>query len=247
MNDIQFSADELDTLREHGVALFADRVIFDAQPPMPAHRISAIQAMCAGPLPEPLLALWRLTAGGRLDYDLALEMNGNIENISWSELFWDGSDGYRDLQGWIEHHGGEQLRKAPLEVRLDGGELLLQQPGMGQLFPGHRENAAPNVHQSGACGVRPEGQPCQPFALQGMGRFDSTFEPGFPVSRSGAGIPYGSQKRSSNSDNKVAMKGRGPPDPLLPPAIPGGDPLPIACRQTPCASAPSACRPPNHP
>ncbi|WP_431511973.1 SMI1/KNR4 family protein [Variovorax sp. DAIF25] len=103
MNDIQFSADELDTLREHGVALFADRVIFDAQPPMPAHRISAIQAMCAGPLPEPLLALWRLTAGGRLDYDLALEMNGNIENISWSELFWDGSDGYRDLQGWIEH------------------------------------------------------------------------------------------------------------------------------------------------
>ena len=102
-NNTSFSAEELSTLREHGVVLFADRVIFDAQPPMPQQQIDAVQALCAGPLPEALVALWQHTAGGRLDYDLALPMNGNVESVSWSELFWDGSDGYRDLQGWIEH------------------------------------------------------------------------------------------------------------------------------------------------
>ncbi|WP_432730456.1 SMI1/KNR4 family protein [Variovorax sp. W6] len=103
MNDIRFTTDELSTLREHGIVLFAGRVIFDAQPPMPGQQIDAVQAMCAGPIPEALIALWQQTAGGRLDYDLSLEMNGNLEGISWSELFWDGSDGYHDLQGWIEH------------------------------------------------------------------------------------------------------------------------------------------------
>jgi hypothetical protein len=54
MNDIRFTPDELSTLREHGVVLFADRVIFDAQPPMPQQQIDAVQARCAGALPEAL-------------------------------------------------------------------------------------------------------------------------------------------------------------------------------------------------
>ncbi len=103
MNDVQFSPEEIATLREHGVVLFADRVIFEAQPPMAESRIAEIEAQCAGPIPEALAALWRQTAGGRLDYDLSLPMGGNVESVSWSELFWDGSDGYRDLQGWIAH------------------------------------------------------------------------------------------------------------------------------------------------
>jgi len=101
--DDPFSTAEIGTLRAHGVVLFADRVIFEAQAPMPPARIAAIAALCAGALPEALVALWSQTAGGRLDYDLSLPMNGNLEAMSWSELFWDGSDGYRDLQGWIEH------------------------------------------------------------------------------------------------------------------------------------------------
>jgi len=103
MNDIRFTPDELSTLRQHGVVLFADRVIFDAQPPMPEAELAAVQAACAGPIPEALLGLWQQTAGGRLDYDLSLEMQGNLEAISWNEFFWNGSDGYNDLQGWIEH------------------------------------------------------------------------------------------------------------------------------------------------
>ena len=92
-NNTSFSAEELSTLREHGVVLFADRVIFDAQPPMPQQQIDAVQALCAGPLPEALVALWQHTAGGRLDYDLALPMNGNVERVRWSERFWGGSGG----------------------------------------------------------------------------------------------------------------------------------------------------------
>jgi hypothetical protein len=115
MNDIRFTPDELSTLREHGVVLFADRVIFDAQPPMPQQQIDAVQALCEGPIPEALVALWQQTAGGRLDYDLSLDMNGNLEAISWNELFWDGSDGYHDLQGWIEHE-----QELAADAALDG-------------------------------------------------------------------------------------------------------------------------------
>lgn len=102
-----FSPAELADLRAHGIVLWADRVIFDAQPPMSAQDIAAVQACCAGPLPTALVQLWQTTAGGRLDYDLVLPMETDegehMEAISWAELFWNGSDGYHDLQGWIDH------------------------------------------------------------------------------------------------------------------------------------------------
>ena len=102
-----FSEANLHTLRDHGIALFAGRVIFAAQPPMAEDAIAAVQAHCAGPLPPALLALWRQTAGGRLDYNLSLEVatreGPRIEAVSWCELFYNGSRFYRDLQGWIEN------------------------------------------------------------------------------------------------------------------------------------------------
>ncbi len=98
-----FTAGELLALREHGIAVFADRVLIDVQPPLADARIAEIQAMCEGPLPQALLDLWRLTAGGELAYDLRTQMDGNEEALSWSELFYDGSQHYRDLRGWIEH------------------------------------------------------------------------------------------------------------------------------------------------
>jgi len=120
---IHFSPGELATLREQGIVLFADRVIFEAQPPVPETRMAAVEALCAGPLPEALAALWRQTAGGRLDYDLLLPMNGNVEAVSWTELFWDGSDGYRDLAGWIEHEQELAEEAAEEEGRLWSGKL----------------------------------------------------------------------------------------------------------------------------
>ncbi|RYF35482.1 MAG: SMI1/KNR4 family protein [Comamonadaceae bacterium] len=125
--DIAFTPAELAILREHGIVLFADRVIFEAQPPMSAEQIAAVQAQCAGPIPQALLALWQHTAGGRLDYDLTLEMNGNQEAMSRSELFFNGSDGYRDLQGWIEHEL-ELAEEAAIEAGHEGQGLLTHLP-----------------------------------------------------------------------------------------------------------------------
>ncbi|MDH0739613.1 SMI1/KNR4 family protein [Achromobacter spanius] len=98
-----FSPEDVRVLREHGIALFADRVLIAVQPPLSDARIAEIESACAGPLPQALRDLWRLTAGGELAYDLHARMNGNEEALSWAELFYDGSDHYRDLQGWIEH------------------------------------------------------------------------------------------------------------------------------------------------
>lgn len=121
--DHGFSPAQIDELRTHGIELFAGRVIFAAQPPMDAAAIDAVQATCNGPLPPGLLALWRQTAGGFLAYDLDLEIDAGdgprIEPISWSELFYDGSERYRDLSGWIEH----ELEQAE-EVDEDAGRTF---------------------------------------------------------------------------------------------------------------------------
>ena len=103
MSESAFTSSELAVLRQHGIVLFANRVIFDAQPPMKESDIGKVQAVCSGPIPAPLLELWRTTAGGSLDYALTLEMAGNLEEISWTELFYNESSAYHDLQGWIEH------------------------------------------------------------------------------------------------------------------------------------------------
>lgn len=127
----EFSAADILELRAHGIELFAGRVIFNAQPPMAEDAIAAVQAHCAGPLPPALLALWRQTAGGRLDYNLSLEVatreGPRIEAVSWSQLFYDGSSFYRDLQGWIEHEE-EQAWQAAEDAGEDWGGKLAYLP-----------------------------------------------------------------------------------------------------------------------
>ena len=117
MHNDYFGDEELAQLRSHGIVLFARRVVFDAQPPMAESQIAQLQALCAGPLPPELLALWRQSAGGRIDYDLHLHMNGNEESVVWSDLFWIGSEGPQDLQGWIDHE-----REGAREAAADSGE-----------------------------------------------------------------------------------------------------------------------------
>ncbi|MFB4317746.1 ankyrin repeat domain-containing protein [Actinomadura sp. 21ATH] len=98
-----FSAGELRLLGEAGIALFAGRLVLDAQPPIDDAALAAVAERCAGPLPEALVALWRITFGGRLDYDLRGDIGGQDVAVSFSELFHPGSDGYHDLWGWIDH------------------------------------------------------------------------------------------------------------------------------------------------
>jgi len=98
-----FSPEELVQLRQHGVVIFAGRVIFDARAPITPEQLAAVEAACIGPVPPPLLALWRETSGGALDYDLAVAMNGSEESVHFSELFGHGDEGFHDLPGWIAH------------------------------------------------------------------------------------------------------------------------------------------------
>jgi hypothetical protein len=86
---------------EAGIAVFADRLILGARPAVDDDALAAVAARCAGPLPEALVALWRMSFGGTIDYQL----DGQV---SFTELFWPGSDGYRDLWGWIDHEAGSQ-------------------------------------------------------------------------------------------------------------------------------------------
>ncbi|MBS0343922.1 MAG: SMI1/KNR4 family protein [Proteobacteria bacterium] len=98
-----FTDDELAQLRAHGIVLFAGRVIFDAQPPISAQQLAAVEAACIGPVPPGLLSLWSQACGGALDYDLTARMNGGEEPIHWAELFGHGPAGFHDLPGWIAH------------------------------------------------------------------------------------------------------------------------------------------------
>jgi hypothetical protein len=94
---------ELRILGEAGLALFAGRLVLDAQPPIDDAVLGAVAERCAGPLPDPLIALWRTAFGGRLDYDLRTDLDGQDVQLSFAELFYPDSDGYHDLWGWIDH------------------------------------------------------------------------------------------------------------------------------------------------
>ncbi len=101
--DPRWSRDDLAVLASHHIVLYAGRVIFDAQPPIEPETLDWVRSKCAGPIPQSLIDLWTITAGGSLDYDLTIEIGNGRHQFSWTELFYRGSDSYRDLDGWIEH------------------------------------------------------------------------------------------------------------------------------------------------
>jgi len=100
---LDLSAAERRVMRDGGLVLFGDRLIRNARPPIDEKTLAEIAARCSGPLPEGLVALWRVTFGGTLDYDLDADFGGVIASISFRELFFPGSNHYRDLFGWIDH------------------------------------------------------------------------------------------------------------------------------------------------
>jgi hypothetical protein len=108
------SDDDWEQLRTHRIVCFADRVIFDAQPPIDAAVLASVQERCAGPIPQPLIDLWSVTAGGLVDYDVTAFIGGADRSFSWVELFFRGAETYYDLDGWIDHEL-ELARQSALE------------------------------------------------------------------------------------------------------------------------------------
>ena len=98
-----FDDDELRRLREHQLAVFRGKIIYEAQPPVEDGQLAEIERRIGVPVPEGLVALWRVAFGGSLDYALSVEFGPHVYTASFRELFYPDSDGYRDLYGWIEH------------------------------------------------------------------------------------------------------------------------------------------------
>jgi hypothetical protein len=87
----------------HGFAIFEDRVIFEAQPPITDDQVAEVERRVGRPLPPGLLALWRTAFGGSIGYALDVDFDDHVASFSFTELFYPGSGGYNDLWGWIDH------------------------------------------------------------------------------------------------------------------------------------------------
>jgi len=98
-----FTLEEQATLRQHGLAVYRDKIITEAQPPITDAQIAEVEAKLTKPIPEELLALWRTSFGGSLDYVLDASFGEHRYSASFRELFYPDSDHYHDLFGWIEH------------------------------------------------------------------------------------------------------------------------------------------------
>jgi hypothetical protein len=61
------------------------RLILDARPPVTDAILAAVAEHCSGPLPAPLVDLWRTSFGGSLHYDLWAELGGDEVAVSLRE------------------------------------------------------------------------------------------------------------------------------------------------------------------
>ena len=103
MDGLELTPGEREAASEAGIAVFEGRLILEARPPIDDATLREVGARCAGAIPGELEALWRTCFGGRLAYDLSGSFGGHHAALSFSELFYPESDGYRDLCGWIDH------------------------------------------------------------------------------------------------------------------------------------------------
>ena len=111
------------TARAAGIAIFEDRLILEAQPPIDDATLAKIEQHCAGPVPEGLKALWAVSFGGRLDYDLRFEFEGESASFSFSEIFYPNSGAACDLWGWIAHEEerASENEDEPVDRRRESG------------------------------------------------------------------------------------------------------------------------------
>ena len=150
-------------LREHGLAVYRDRLILDAQPPITDEQLAEVRDIIGDEVPAALLELWRVAFGGALDYDLAVQLsNGEHLNTSLAELFYPGSQHYHDLYGWIEEDeddegllalpfgGFEYLERVYVMLRREPvGQVLLYAQGIPWKMRVNANTVTPIAHDVG--------------------------------------------------------------------------------------------------
>lgn len=101
------------------IAVFEDRIIYEAMPPVTEGEIARIETMLSGPIPPELRELWSLCYGGWLDYDLDVSFGSHVHSFCFSMIFAPGGRKYHDLDGWIAHE-----RERAQEEDDDSGDKL---------------------------------------------------------------------------------------------------------------------------
>lgn len=100
---VKFTGKEVKFLRQMGIAVYRNKIILDAQSPISASQLAAVEDQVDGELPRELIEMWKSSFGGSLDYDYQVEFGTYLYSASLRELFYFESDHYRDLEGWIDH------------------------------------------------------------------------------------------------------------------------------------------------
>jgi hypothetical protein len=88
-----FTPAEIRTMAEHGIAVYRDKLIIEARPPITEAEAATIARRIGTSVPEGLLELWGVAYGGSLDYELTVPLGEHMYTASVTELFWPGSDG----------------------------------------------------------------------------------------------------------------------------------------------------------
>ena len=83
MVSIEFTDIERELMDKHRLAIFEDRLILDAQPPIDNETIHKIEQHLSGPIPEELLELWKVSFGGELDYNCTLFTKESRLRFHW--------------------------------------------------------------------------------------------------------------------------------------------------------------------
>jgi len=100
---MQFTEEEQKVLRKVEMAVFRNKLIMKAQLPVTPDQITKIENKLDGKVPPDLVELWQTSFGGELDYDYEVWFGDHLYTASLRELFYPGSNRYRDLFGWIDH------------------------------------------------------------------------------------------------------------------------------------------------
>lgn len=99
---VSFSDDENEVLRKLGIVVYRGKLILDARPSITDKEIADVEEKIGCKVPAELLALWKTSFGGSLDYNYRVTFGNHVYMASLQELYFPESDHYHDLYGWID-------------------------------------------------------------------------------------------------------------------------------------------------
>ncbi|WP_459555757.1 SMI1/KNR4 family protein [Lacunimicrobium album] len=120
---LSFSDDENEVLRKLGIVVYRGKLILEARNPITNEEVAAVEEKIGCRIPRDLLALWKTSFGGALDYDYRATFGNYIYLTGLRELYFPESKHYHDLYGWIDSE-----LEAAQEAAMDDEDFLVYTP-----------------------------------------------------------------------------------------------------------------------